>query len=157
MIFTSDQLTTVQDFLVAKLYEACLLFVHPNPFRLEEATSQLEERYGWRRWLVSHELGAALLDVPVHDRESAARRWFRADVDARRLGPILVTDIALLFEPSFLLDPLRLMLEASRLTPLIVAWPGILEGDRLAYAVPEHSHYRTWPRSALCSHCVVSL
>lgn len=157
MTFTNDQLTIIQDFLAVKPYEACLLFVHADPFRLEKATSALEERYGWRRWPIGRELSTALLDVPVQDRESAARRWFRADVDARRLGPILVTDIALLFEPSFLLDPLRLMLEASRRTPLIVAWPGILEGDHLAYAVPEHSHYRTWPISALCSHCVVSL
>ena len=157
MIFTNDQLTTVQDFLAAKPYEACLLFVHADPFRLEEAAAQLEERYGWRRWPVGRELSGALLDVAVHERGPETGRWFREAVDARRPSPILVTDIALLFESSFQLDPLRLLLEASRRTPLIVAWPGNLAGDRLAYAVPEHSHYRTWPRSALCPHCVVSL
>jgi len=157
MIFTNDQLTTIQDFLAAKPYEACLLFVHTDPFRLEEAASQLEERCGWRRWPVGRELSAALLDTPANDRGLAAAEWFRAAVDARRPGPILITDIALLFEPALHLDPLPLMRKASRRTPLIVAWPGAVEGDRLAYAVAEHSHYRTWPRSALCPHCVVSL
>lgn len=61
---------------------------------------------------------------------------------------IFATDIALLFEPTLLLNPLMLMLEASRRTPIIVAWPGIIEGDRLAYAVLEHSHYRPSVRIA---------
>lgn len=157
MTFTNDQITIVQDFLAAKPYEACLLFVHADPFRLDEAAVQLEERYGWRRWPFGGELSAALLDVPVHDRGPEAASWFRAAVDARRPGPILVSDVALLFEPALSLDPLRLILDISRRAPLLVAWPGNIEGDRLAYAVPEHSHYRTWPRSALCPHCVVSL
>ena len=157
MTFTNDQLATIQEFLAAPLYEACLLLVHTDPLRLEESASQLEERYGWRRWPVGRELSAVMLDVAVHDRGPAAAHWFRAAVDSRRPGPILATDIALLFEPALQLDPLRLLLDASRRALLIVTWPGAVVGDRLAYAVTEHSHYRTWPRSALCPHCVVSL
>lgn len=157
MTFTNDQLTTIQAFPAATLYEACLLFVHTDPLRLETAASQLEQSQGQRRWPVGRELSAFLLNLPAPDRGPATAEWFRAAVDARHPDPVLVTDIALLFEPVLQLDPLRLLLDASRRTALIVAWPGSVEGSRLAYAVPDHSHYRVWPRSALCSYCIVSL
>ncbi len=157
MTFTNDQLTTVEGFLTPAPYEACLLFVHVDPLRLDRAASHLEERYGWRRGSIGRELSAALLDTPTRDRGPAAARWFYSVADDRRPAPFLVTDIALLFEPTLQLDPLRLLLDVSRRVALIVAWPGAVEGDRLAYAVAEHSHYRTWPKTALCPYCVVSL
>lgn len=157
MTFTNEQLATIQEFLAAPPYEACLLFAHTDQFWLEESATQLEELNGWHRWAVGRELSAVLLNVPVHDRGPAAAHWFRAAADSRRPGPVLATDIALLFEPTLQLDPLRLLLDASRRASLLVAWPGAVVGDRLTYAVAEHSHYRTWPRSALCPHCVVSL
>jgi hypothetical protein len=57
-----------------------------------------------------------------------------------------MTDIDLLFEPTWALDPLALLRSASRSARLIVAWPGTYAHDTLAYAVPEHSAYRTWRR-----------
>ena len=59
-------------------------------------------------------------------------------------GPVLCTNIDLLFEPTLKLDPLRLMRDVSRVTRLVVAWPGSYVDNVLAYAVPDHSHYRTW-------------
>ncbi len=99
MTFTNDQLTTIQAFPAATLYEACLLFVHTDPLRLETAASQLEQSQGQRRWPVGRELSAFLLNLPAPDRGPATAEWFRAAVDARHPDPVLVTDIALLFEP----------------------------------------------------------
>jgi len=70
------------------------------------------------------------------------------------LGPLLVTQIDLLFEPSLRLDPLTLLRGLSRQRPLLVAWPGSFQNGVLAYAVPEHSHYRIWPRPDLREDCV---
>ena len=42
------------------------------------------------------------------------------------------------------LNPLGLLRHASRVTQLVVTWPGSYLGDVLAYAVPDHSYYRTW-------------
>jgi len=53
-------------------------------------------------------------------------------------------EIDVLFEPTLKLDPLGLLRQFSRVTKLIVTWPGTYINDVLAYAVPEHSHYRTW-------------
>jgi hypothetical protein len=59
-------------------------------------------------------------------------------------GPVLCTEIDLLFEPSLELDPLPLLVDISRATRLVIAWPGSYVGGVLAYAAPEHAHYRTW-------------
>lgn len=58
--------------------------------------------------------------------------------------PVLCTNIDLLFEPTLKLDPLRLMRDVSRVTRLVVTWPGSYVDSVLAYAVPDHSHYRIW-------------
>jgi hypothetical protein len=73
-----------------------------------------------------------------------ADRWTKARLGEMAPGPVLCTEVDLLFEPSLKLDPLRLVRDASKRTRLIVAWPGSYVDDVLAYAVPEHHHYRTW-------------
>jgi len=59
-------------------------------------------------------------------------------------GPVLCTEIDLLFEPTLELDPLRLLCDVGRVARLVVTWPGSYHHDVLAYAVPDHRHYRTW-------------
>jgi len=148
---------SVNQFLAAPPYEACLLLLHQDPARLHEATLRLSEAFQWPGWPAGQALAAALLDTALPLRPAAAARWFGEACAARRPGPVLIGDIALLFEPALQLNPLRLFLDASRRTKLIVAWPGATDGRRLAYAVPEHHHYREWPVSELCPACLVSL
>jgi len=57
---------------------------------------------------------------------------------------VVVTEVDLLFEPTFNLDPASLFRQISRYTPLVVFWPGRYRNNVLSYAVPEHAHYRTW-------------
>jgi len=52
----------------------------------------------------------------------------------------------LLFDPALELDTLRLLCDVSRVARMVVTWPGSYRDDVLAYAVPDHSHYRTWRR-----------
>jgi hypothetical protein len=73
-----------------------------------------------------------------------ANRWTKTRLGDLSPGPVLCTDIDLLFEPRLSLNPLRLFKDAGRITRLIVAWPGIYRDDVLSYAVPDHAHYRTW-------------
>ena len=100
--------------------------------------------YDWPHLSVGQELSTALLsEMPKH-RPRTAARWVRARLGEMAPGPALCTEIALLFEPTLRLDPLRLMRDTSKRTRLIVIWPGSYVDGVLAYAVPEHSHYRTW-------------
>ncbi len=152
-----DLIASVNQFLTAPPYEACLLLVHPHPVDLHDAMLRLEAAFHWPGWPAGQELAAVLLDVAPQLRPSVAAGWFREACAARRPGPVLVSDIALLFERALSLDPLRLLRDASRQTQLIVAWPGTVDDNRLAYAVPEHAHCRYWPTADLCPGCIITL
>jgi hypothetical protein len=148
----------VEAFLQSDLYYSCLLLVHTDITRLETATNWwLHGRYNWPVISVGKTLGDALIHVAPPGRGREAEKVFHATVRQHRPGPLLCTEIDLLFEPSLSLDPFRLLRRASRQVALIVTWPGVFENDVLAYAVPEHGHYRTWPHPDLCDGCIVSL
>lgn len=88
--------------------------------------------------------GGALTGAMVADHLGAAV----AQAGSERL---YFTDISLLFEPSLALDPLALLQRLSEHRRLVVYWPGTWDGHTLTYAVPEHSHFRTWhePRARI--------
>jgi hypothetical protein len=134
-------------FLTTSAYYPCLFLVHSDVGRLEDAADELAATYGWPCLSVGRELSLALLSEPPARRSSAARRWMETrlrEMVPKNGSPVLCTEIDLLFEPTLRLDPLRLLRDASRATRIVVTWPGSYEKDVLAYAVPEHSHYRTW-------------
>jgi len=127
-------------------YHPCLFLVHPQIRRLETAAKGLASRDGWYHLSVGRELAAALFSEPAAERAYRAREWVETAISAVAPGPLLLTEIDLLFEPTLHLDVLALLRQASRTTRLVVAWPGTFENGTLIYAVPEHHHYRTWPR-----------
>jgi hypothetical protein len=102
-------------------------------------------------------LAPSLFDIAPAQRPRQTSRLSAATLHQYTPGPLICTDIDILFEPTLRLDPLRLFLDASRQTSLIIAWPGTFQHNHLAYAVPAHAHYRTWPRPELCDYCIVQL
>ncbi len=144
-------------FLTTSTYYPCLLLAHPDVRRLAEMADELASTYGWPRLCIGRELSAALLPEPPGRRSSGLRRWVETRLGAVAPAggsPVLCTEIDLLFEPTLRLDPLRLLRDASRATRIVVAWPGSYDSDVLAYAVPEHGHYRTWRRPEVPVVCL---
>ena len=70
--------------------------------------------------------------------------WISQRINETEEDAILFTDIDILFEPSFNLDPLVIFRQASRNKNLLVLWPGEFRNHKLSYATPEHAHYRNW-------------
>ncbi len=136
--------TSVQALLTTPDYYPCLLIVHEEIARLQAAAEALREHVAWPEVGVGAELSAALLPVEPRSRPRQAARWVEKRLAQAEPGPVLCTDIDLLFEPSLQLDPLVLLRSASRRTRLAVLWPGRYEHGILSYAVPVHTHYRTW-------------
>ena len=132
----------VTDFLSTS--HDCLLLVHQEVRRLEQAASELLSVYDWTNLRLGQELSAVLLSETPRRRPHEARRWMKARLGEMSPGPVLCSEIDLLFEPTLELDPLSLMRDVSRVARMVVAWPGSYLDDVLAYAVPDHSHYRTW-------------
>jgi len=137
----------VTDFL--RTSYTCLLLVHPKVRRLEDEANDLLSVHGWPHLSVGRELSAVLLSEPLARRPHAARRWMETRLGQMVPGPVLCTEIDLLFEPTLELDPLRLMRDVGRVTRLVITWPGSYLDDVLAYAVPGHSHYRTWRKPGI--------
>ena len=134
----------ITDFLCTS--HTCLLLAHPEIRRLESAKDELTSTYNWPRLSIGRELGAVLLSEMPQRRSRAACRWLPARLGEMAPGPVLCTEIDLLFEPTLELDPLRLLSDVSRIARLVVLWPGCYADDVLTYAAPEHSHYRAWRR-----------
>jgi hypothetical protein len=132
----------VTDFLSTS--HTCLLLVHPEIRRLEDMADELLPVYGWPRLSVGRELSAVLLSEMPRRRSRTARQWMPIRLREMAPGPVLCSEIDLLFEPMLELDPLGLLRDIGRVTRLVVTWPGSYRDDVLAYAVPDHSHYRTW-------------
>ena len=140
---TQDLETTIAAFL-AYPTRPCLLLVSPDVACLEMTVKNLAAAHCWPVLPLGQALSAALLHEAPARWATATTRWLDDAVRQETSGPLLVSGIDLLFDPGLSLDPLRLFCQAGRRIPLVVAWPGTHAGDVLAYAVPEHAHYRSW-------------
>ena len=149
--------TAVSHFLTTRPYHACLLLVHPALVHLQAAAQHLTRQYACPHLSVGLVLSETLLPVAPQQHSRHAGQILRQSVKNQAPGPLLCTDIDLLFEPAFSLDPLWLLRQMSRQTSLIVTWPGTFHDNVLAYALPEHAHYRTWTSPDLCPYCIIAL
>lgn len=145
------------DLLAGNLYFPCVLLVHPTIAALHSAQQHLSSRQLWPTVSVGGFLSAAMSEAPFRFWQRTAQRSFHEEMLRQAPGPVICTDIDLLFEPSLGLDPLKLLRDASRQTAIVVMWPGQTKDTVLSYAVPEHAHYRTWRQTDLCDQCIIPL
>ncbi len=143
--------------LSARAYYPCVLLVHTRLDQLQDAAQQLAERTGWRRLPVSRLLADALIEQPPARRSTLAGTALDSALAQLRPGPLICTDLVLLFEPSLALDPLALLRQWSRRLPVVACWPGAYSEEGLAYAVAEHGHYRLWRKTGLEARCIILL
>jgi hypothetical protein len=102
-------------------------------------------------------LSEGLLSAAPQQYPRQAAQLLSERVKNHAPGPLLCTDIDLLFEPALSLRPLWLLRQMSRKTSLIVTWPGTFRDNVLAYAVPEHAHHNIWTSPDLCPYCIIAL
>jgi hypothetical protein len=140
----NDLTPQLAQFLLNRPYHAIFLFVHPEIQRLHAVSGQLYRQYDWPSLSLSNTLSLRLLDVPPPQRPSRIPLLLTEILHAYAPGPLLCTDICLLFEPNFHLNPLHLFREISKTVFLIIPWPGSYQNHILAYATPLHTHYRSW-------------
>ena len=147
----------IEQFLAHPPYENLLLLTPTDMARLPVVGQWWAQRFGWPVLSLARELNPQLVALTPERRERQADKRV-GDLFARyRSGPILCTDITILFEPTLHLDPLRLLRRTSKSVQLIVLWPGSANERTLTYAVPDHAHHRFWPIQELCAYCWLQL
>ncbi|MBN2547930.1 MAG: BREX-3 system P-loop-containing protein BrxF [Anaerolineales bacterium] len=129
----------------------CLVLAHPDILLLKKVEEKILTGYQLACLHTGKELSSVLLTTPQSQRSHMARQWLETTLREKSTEPVLCSDIDLLFQPSFDFDPVMLFRQISRHTRLIVLWPGTYDNGVLAYATPEHQHYRTWrqPQAAV--------
>ncbi len=152
-----DVADRIDQCLAARPYYPCVLLIHADMRVLQDAAEQLVERKAWRALAVGRVLTESLALQPQALYSTLASTALDRPLAALRPGPVLCTDLALLFEPLLALDPLALLRQWSRRVPIVAAWPGAHTGTGLAYAVPSHAHYRMWRSTGLDAGSIVPL
>jgi hypothetical protein len=118
------------------------LVVDPHIQALTQLQEELPEE--WEAVSIGKELSGYLISQEVTDYPRSIHEWLNGHLREKAPGPVICSDIDILFYPSFNLDPLTLFRQTSRHTRLVVLWPGEFKGGVLSYAQPEHQHYRYW-------------
>ncbi|MBE0698472.1 MAG: BREX-3 system P-loop-containing protein BrxF [Anaerolineaceae bacterium] len=121
----------------------CMVLVHPEIQMLNKALDVIE-RLQIPVIEIGKELSAVLLDTQRSEQPRAITRWCDKRFTHTDGHSLACSQIDLLFEPCFQIDPLALFRKASRNNRLIILWPGDMISHSLSYAVPEHRHFRTW-------------
>lgn len=119
------------------------LVAAPDVRRLARLGQALRAASGWKQVAIGPALSAWLLAQDGAPTPRLLREGLEVCLIGREV-PVLCTDLDLLFDPALQLDPLALLRQLSRVRPLAALWPGAYTDGLLAYAVPEHAHYRTW-------------
>jgi len=118
--------------------------VNLNTEKLRKFAEMAKSEYSIRSISLNKGISRLLIGKPTANFSKEIIDWLSEKIKEIKEKPILITDIDILFELSFQLDPLTIFKQLSRNSSLLVLWSGEYKNNTLSYASPEHAHYRTW-------------
>lgn len=90
---------------------------------------------------VNLQLCKGMLELTRNQRTRHVERLFK-DVVGTGVGDVVLLDnLEVLFDPGLEVEPLRLLLNASRNLTLVAAWNGTFRDGTLTYAEPGHPEF----------------
>jgi len=122
--------------------------VHADPARLADEAKELGALHGWKALSVSRTLALA------PKGQATLRQVLEKSIAQIDSEVVILSDVALLFDPALGLDPLGLFRQLASEAKLLIAWTGSYRDGILTYAVPGHAHYRTWSAPDLTVFCL---
>ena len=105
---------------------------------------QLAESQGCRYLNINLLLSQRLLEFPRSKRPRQVDRIFNELIDEKQNEMLILDNLEILFDLSLQVDPLRLLLAASRKQTLVAAWNGTMHDGALSYAEPDHPEYKSY-------------
>ena len=101
----------------------------------------------WPYLAIALPLAERMSGVPAINRSRHLERELDVLLPVSRT--LYLDRIEILFDRDLQVNPLQLLQSLSRRYHLLVSWPGQLLGQKLVYAEPWHSEYRSYPADNL--------
>jgi RNase adaptor protein for sRNA GlmZ degradation len=123
------------------LYHCLVLLVGPQGSGKTAAIQALAKSQAYPLINVNLQLCKAMLELTRSQRTRQVERLFKAVVGDASAKVVLLDNLEVLFEPGLEVEPLRLLLNASRNQTLVAAWNGTFRDGTLVYAEPGHPEF----------------
>lgn len=123
------------------LYHRLVLLAGPQGAGKTAALRAIAQAHGYPLINVNLQLCKAMLELTRSQRTRQVERLFKAVVAAVPAEVVLLDNTEVLFDPGLEVEPLRLLLNASRNQTLVAAWNGTFRDGTLVYAEPGHPEF----------------
>ncbi len=128
----------------SELYNHLVLIVAPVGTGKTAVLRNVHTRIGAPLVNVNLEMCRRMLDLTSRQRSLQLPRLLSQIVSSYAADAILLDNIEILFDISLKQDPLRLLQGISRNKTLVASWGGLIDGNNLVYATPDHAEYRKY-------------
>jgi hypothetical protein len=123
------------------LYHRLVLLAGPQGVGKTAALQSISKAQDYPLINVNLQLCKAMLELTRNQRARQVERLFKAVVGAVSADVVLLDNLEVLFDPGLEVEPLRLLLNASRNQTLVAAWNGTFRDGTLVYAEPGHPEF----------------
>ncbi len=93
---------------------------------------------------LGEKLSYELIKIDQNERNRAVQKTMEYIFSESNTTKIIVTNIDILFNPSYRLDIIKLFIQLSRNKTVIVQWPGKLDSNNLIYSEPKYVDYKKY-------------
>ncbi len=144
----------IQD--ATQLYYQLIFVVGASGSGKTQVLRDVHERTGAPIINVNLELSKAMLELSERQRMLQLPKLLSDLFDQSKTGIILLDNIEILFSVSLKQDPLRLLQGLSRNKTIVASYSGMIDGEYLVYAQPDHPEYKRYSTRDLLIECITA-
>ena len=147
-------LNKIQD--ATQLYYQLIFVVGASGSGKTQVLRAVHERTGVPVINVNLELSKVMLELSERQRMLQLPKLLSDILGQAKSEVILLDNIEILFDASFKQDPLRLLQGLSRNKTIVASYSGMIDGEYLVYAQPDHLEYKRYPTRDLLIECATA-
>ena len=145
-------LNKIQD--ATQLYYQLIFVVGASGSGKTQVLRAVHERTGAPVINVNLELSKAMLELSERQRMLQLPKLLSDILGRTNADIILLDNIEILFDVSLKQDPLRLLQGLSRNKTIVASYSGMIDGEYLVYAEPDHPEHKRYPIQDLLIECI---
>lgn len=153
-LFVEKILNKIQD--ASQLYYQLIFLVGSSGSGKTQVLLAVHERTGVPVINVNLELSKVMLELSERQRMLQLPKLLSDILGQAKSEVILLDNIEILFDASFKQDPLRLLQGLSRNKTIVASYSGMIDGEYLVYAQPDHPEYKRYPTRDLLIECTTA-